>query len=106
MDNIFDVQTHAFGPTGRLPLEHDFLTNAPSGHIFGWTQDAAMGWSPSDLGKDEYLILSTQGGIRAENGSPIALGYHTGHWEVGLLARAAAEEFKEHGAIPFAGYVR
>ncbi len=45
---------------------------------------------PSDLGKDEYLILSTQGGIRAADGSPIALGYHTGHWEVGLLAQAAA----------------
>lgn len=64
-----------------------------------------MGWSPSDLGKDEYLILSTQGGIRAEDGSPIALGYHTGHYEVGLLAQAAAREFKGHNAIPFAGFV-
>jgi len=64
-----------------------------------------MGWSPSDLGKDEYLILSTQGGIRAEDGSPIALGYHTGHYEVGLLAQAAASEFKNHNAIPFAGFV-
>jgi hypothetical protein len=26
-----------------------------------------MGWNPSDLGKDEYLILSTQGNIRAED---------------------------------------
>lgn len=105
MDNIFDVQTHASGPTGRLPLQPDILTDAPSGHIFGWTQDAAMGWSPADLGKDEYLILSTQGGIRAEDGSPIALGYHTGHYEVGLLAQAAASEFKGHNAIPFAGFV-
>jgi putative YjhG/YagF family dehydratase len=105
MDNIFDVQTHASGPVGSLPLEPDFLRDAPSGHIFGWTQDAAMGWSPSDLGKDEYLILSTQGGIRAEDGSPIALGYHTGHYEVGLLAQAAAREFKGHNAIPFAGFV-
>ena len=64
-----------------------------------------MGWNPSDLGKDEYLILSTQGGIRAEDGSPIALGYHTGHYEVGLLAQAAASEFKGHNAIPFAGFV-
>ena len=64
-----------------------------------------MGWNPSDLGKDEYLILSTQGGIRAEDGSPIALGYHTGHYEVGLLAQAAAHEFKQHKAIPFAGFV-
>src|SRR6266498_1829240 len=105
MDNLFDVQTHASGPAGRLPLEPDFLRDAPSGHVFGWTQDAAMGWSPSDLGKDEYLILSTQGGIRAEDGSPIALGYHTGHYEVGLLAQAAATEFKGHNAIPFAGFV-
>jgi putative YjhG/YagF family dehydratase len=105
MNNIFDVQTHASGPAGRLPLQPDFLRDAPSGHIFGWTQDAAMGWSPADLGKDEYLILSTQGGIRAEDGSPIALGYHTGHYEVGLLAQAAASEFKQHNAIPFAGFV-
>jgi putative YjhG/YagF family dehydratase len=105
MDNIFDVQTHASGSAGRLPLQPDFLRDAPSGHIFGWTQDAAMGWRPADLGKDEYLILSTQGGIRAEDGSPIALGYHTGHYEVGLLAQAAASEFKGHNVIPFAGFV-
>lgn len=105
MDNIFDVQTHASGPAGRLPLQPDFLRDAPSGHIFGWTQDAAMGWSSADLGKDEYLILSTQGGIRAEDGFPIALGYHTGHYEVGLLAQAATSEFKQHNAIPFAGFV-
>jgi putative YjhG/YagF family dehydratase len=105
MDNIFDVQTHASGPAGRLPLQPDFLRDAPSGHIFGWTEDAAMGWSPAGLGKDEYLILSTQGGIRAEDGFPIALGYHTGHYEVGLLAQAAASEFKQHNAIPFAGFV-
>ncbi len=103
--SLYEIKTHASGPTGRLPLEPDFLTDAPSGHIFGWTQDAAMGWSPADLGKDEYLILSTQGGIRAEDGTPIALGYHTGHYEVGLLAQAAAKEFKLHNKIPFAGFV-
>jgi putative YjhG/YagF family dehydratase len=32
------------------------------------------------------------------------LGYHTGHWEVGLLMQAAAEELKCLGAVPFAGY--
>jgi putative YjhG/YagF family dehydratase len=105
MNNIFDVQTHASGPSGRLPLQPNYLRDNPSGYIFGWTQDAAMGWSPADLGKDEYLILSTQGGIRAEDGLPIALGYHTGHYEVGLLAQAAAREFKQHNAIPFAGFV-
>ena len=103
--SIYNVQTHASGPRGKLPLDPDFLSHAPSGDVFGWTQDAAMGWSPSDLGKDEYLILSTQGGIRAQDGSPVALGYHTGHYEVGLLAQAAAQEFKQHNGIPFAGFV-
>src|SRR5918995_4295025 len=103
--SIFDVQTHASGPRGRLPLQPEFLRDAPSGDVFGWTQDAAMGWNPAELGKKEFLILSTQGGIRANDGSPIALGYHTGHWEVGLLAQAAADEFKKHNAIPFAGFV-
>ena len=103
--SIYEVRTHAPGPAGRLPLEPDFLRDAPSGDVFGWTQDAAMGWNPSDLGKKEFLILSTQGGMRAADGSPIALGYHTGHWEVGLLAQAAAQELKKDNAIPFAGFV-
>ena len=61
-----------------------------------------MGWTPSALGGREFLILSTHGGIRAPDGTPIALGYHTGHWEVGLLMEAAAHAFKAAGAIPFA----
>src|SRR5207244_3899322 len=50
------------------------------------------------------LVLSTQGGIREPDGSPLALGYHTGHWEVGLLMRAAAEELRRHHCMPFAGF--
>jgi putative YjhG/YagF family dehydratase len=102
---LYDIQTHAPGPAGQLPLQADWLRDSPSGDVFGWTMDAAMGWTPDQLGRKEFLILSTQGGIRAPDGSPIALGYHTGHWEVGLLAQAASEEFKRHGAIPFAGFV-
>ena len=63
-----------------------------------------MGWAPTELRREEFLILSTQGGIRAPDGSPIALGYHTGHWEVGLLMQAVAHELKALAAIPFAGY--
>ena len=103
--NLYDVATHASGPAGRLPLQADWLRNSPSGDVFGWTQDAGMGWNPDQLGNAEYLILSTQGGIRAADGTPIALGYHTGHWEVGLLTQAASEEFARLDAIPFAGFV-
>ena len=103
--SLFDVQTNATGPTGSLPLDEEFLRNAPSGDIFGLTQDAGMGWSPRRLRNPEFLILSTQGGIRAPDGTPIALGYHTGHWEVGLLMEAAAARLKELGMVPFAGFV-
>ncbi len=101
---IYDIQTHAAGPEGSLPLTAEMLLNRPSGDIFGLSHNTAMGWAPTELRREEFLILSTQGGIRAPDGSPIALGYHTGHWEVGLLMQAVAHELKELAAIPFAGY--
>ena len=101
---IYDIETHAAGPEGSLPLTPEMLLNRPSGDIFGLSHNTAMGWAPTELRREEYLILSTQGGIRAPDGSPIALGYHTGHWEVGLLMQSVAHELKELAAIPFAGY--
>jgi putative YjhG/YagF family dehydratase len=102
---LFDVPTKAPGPEGSLPLTPEMLINLPSGDLFGWTQNAGMGWDPKLLGGAEVLLLSTHGGIRAEDGSAVALGYHTGHWEVNLLVEAAARELKRAGAVPFAGYV-
>ena len=102
--SIFEIRTDSEGPSGTLPLTPEMLRTLPSGDIFGWTQDAGMGWNPAHLGRDEYLILSTQGGIRAQDGSPVALGYHTGHFEVGLLMHEAAVELRQRGAIPFAGF--
>jgi putative YjhG/YagF family dehydratase len=81
------------------------LRNWSSGDLFGLSQDAGMGWDPTALGRREFLILSTSGGLRADDGTPIALGYHTGHWEVGLLMQAAARELKSIGCVPFAGFV-
>jgi putative YjhG/YagF family dehydratase len=104
-DAARDLRTHAPGPTGSLPLTEQMLLNWASGDLFGMTQNAGMGWNASELGRKEFLILSTSGGLRADDGTPIALGYHTGHWEVGLLMQAAARELKRLGAIPFAGFV-
>jgi putative YjhG/YagF family dehydratase len=101
---LYDVQTSAAGPAGALPFTDELLRTRPSGDLFGWSQDAAMGWAAGEVGRDEFLILSTLGGIRAPDGSPIALGYHTGHWEVGLLVEAAAREIKARGGVPFAGF--
>jgi xylonate dehydratase len=101
---IYSVKTRAAGPVGSLPITEDILLNRPSGDLFGWTQNVGMGWNPAEVGRKQFLILSTQGGLRAPDGKPIALGYHTGHWEIGLLVQAAAEEFRRQGAIPFAGF--
>ena len=100
--SVLDVVTRVPGPTGALPLTAEMLRSRPSGDVFGWTQNAGMGWEPSAIGGPEFLILSTHGGLRAPDGTPIALGYHTGHWEVGLLVEAAARELKGAGAVPFA----
>ncbi|MBM3263655.1 MAG: YjhG/YagF family D-xylonate dehydratase [candidate division Zixibacteria bacterium] len=100
---LYDIHTTAPGPQGQLPLTPEMLIERPSGDVFGLTQNAGMGWNPAELDRKEFLILSTQGGIRAEGGTPVALGYHTGHWEVGLLMEAAAKELTRLGAIPFAG---
>lgn len=98
------VETAGAGPPGRLPLTAEMLLEQPSGDIFGLTQNAGMGWDPRELGRPQFLLLSTQGGIRAPDGRPIALGYHTGHWEIGLLVQAAAEELARLGGLPFAGF--
>ena len=98
------IATTGVGPQGRLPLTAEMLRESPSGDIFGLTQNAGMGWDPKELGRPQYLMLSTQGGIRAADGRPIALGYHTGHWEIGLLMQAAAQELAALGALPFAGF--
>src|SRR6266511_2632654 len=92
------------GPAGRLPLTADMLREEPSGNVFGLTQNVGMGWSPASLEGPQYVIVSTHGGLRGEDGSAVALGYHTGHWEIGLLVRAAAETLRAAGAIPFAAY--
>ena len=102
--SLYDVRSSAAGPQGNLPLTGEMLRARPSGDLFGWSQNAGMGWRPEAMGGPEFLILSTHGGLRAPDGSPVALGYHTGHWEVGLLVDAAAREFQSLGAIPFAGY--
>jgi putative YjhG/YagF family dehydratase len=101
---VLDVLTRAPGPGGKLPLTEELLREAPSGDLFGWTQDVGMGWAPAELGRAEVLILSTSGGLRNPDGTPAALGFHTGHWEVGLLMKAAAEELRTLHCIPFAGF--
>lgn len=103
--SIYHVQTHARGPIGQLPLTAQMLEESPSGDIFGMTQNVGMGWKPEELLGKQVLILGTNGGIRDHDGSPVALGYHTGHWEVDLLMAEAAKEIREKKGVPFAAFV-
>ena len=101
---IYQIQTRAEGPSGALPLTDELLRTSPSGDLFGLSQNVGMGWDARTAAGKGFLILSTQGGMRAPDGKPIALGYHTGHWEIGLLVERAARELRASGVVPFAAY--
>lgn len=103
--DIYRIKTVARGPIGKLPLTDQMLRKSPSGDLFGLSQNVGMGWSPNELDGKQVLLLSTQGGLKDEEGNPLALGYHTGHWEVDLLMKEAANEVVKNAGIPFAAYV-
>jgi putative YjhG/YagF family dehydratase len=103
-DDIAVTALYGHGPDGKLPLSEKSLLEEPSGNIFGMTQDAGMGWNPDLTGQDAYLIISTLGGLRSPTGEPLALGYHTGHWELDQQVRAAAEVFRENKVTPYSAY--
>ena len=101
-DDPLQILTHAKGPSGSVPFTEDFLTNGSSGDHFGMTQNAGMGWNPVELLRKQFVILSTAGGLRQPDGTPIALGLHTGHFELSTMVEVAARELREQKAIPFA----
>ena len=72
--SLFDLRASAPGPSGSLPLTEELLRHAPSGDLFGWSQNVGMGWRPDELNRPEFLLLSTSGGLRNEDGTPLALG--------------------------------
>ena len=100
-DSTWKFDTHSDGPSGVLPFTEEILVNESSGFHFGMSQNAGMGWNPAELLRKHFLILSTSGGLRDNDGSPIALGLHTGHFELALQVEAAAREFKDAKTIPF-----
>jgi xylonate dehydratase len=100
----YDVRSAADGPTGTLPLTEDLLRDSPSGDLFGLSQNVGMGWKAREVLSKQFLILSTSGGLRDHDGAPIALGYHTGHWELDALVRECARDLTTLGHIPFAAF--
>src|SRR5215475_9872375 len=92
--DIYQIRTRASGAAGALPISEEMLLKSPSGDLFGLSQNAVMGWDPAEVGRKPFLISIPQGCLRAPNGKPLALGYHTGHWEIGLLVAEAAQEFR------------
>lgn len=104
-DGIYALRSHADGPSGRLPLTAQTLRDSPSGDVFGMTQNAGMGWPRANLLGPQVMIVSTAGGLRSESGEPIALGLHSGHFELVDQVRAAAETVAAEGGLPFATFV-
>ncbi|HWD99879.1 MAG TPA: hypothetical protein VG345_12605, partial [Bryobacteraceae bacterium] len=47
--SVFDIRSKAPGPQGSLPITAEMLRERPSGDLFGWAQNAGMGWNPSKL---------------------------------------------------------
>ena len=50
--STYQLRSKAPGPTGTLPLDADMLLHQPSGNLFGWTQNAGMGWNPAEDARD------------------------------------------------------
>lgn len=98
------IQTHADGPAGKLPFTAEILIEEPSGNHFGMTQNAGMGWNPAELLRKQFIILSTVGGVKEDDGSTTALGLHTGHFELRDMVVAAAHELKALKSVPFAAF--
>lgn len=98
----WEFATRAPGPEGRLPFTEEFLLNDASGYHFAMSQNAGMGWNPAELLRKQFAILSTAGGMRRPDGTPIALGLHIGHFELTSLVEQAANEMRELNAVPFA----
>ena len=101
---IYNLTTKGTPPQGALPLTDEMLRTWACGDLFGLTQNSGMGWPLKEMLGPQCLILGTMGGIRAPDGKPVALGFHTGHFEVGLLMQAAAQQVKALGGVPFASY--
>ena len=43
---VFNVPSKAPGPQGAVPITASMLLERPSGDLFGWAQNAGMGWNP------------------------------------------------------------
>ena len=97
-----DVRTKGDSQLGMLPFTRQMLAEKPSGDHFGLIQKAAMGIPPSKVLAPEFMIVSTLGGLRAEDGTPLAVGLHTGHFELGMLVESASEQFRNQKRIPHA----
>src|SRR5438067_384663 len=53
---LFELQSRAAGPAGSLPLTEELLRNAPSGELFGLSQDVGMGWNPAELAPSPFPL--------------------------------------------------
>ena len=51
--SVYEIASAAEGPSGTLPLTDGMLRGAPSGDLFGLSQNVGMGWpaAGSEIGR-------------------------------------------------------
>lgn len=76
--SIYDLHTHGPGPSGSLPLTPEMLREAPSGDIFGMTQDVGMGWNPAE---DAMVHLPGEGSRRCRRANYLDDGAFRGMYD-------------------------
>src|SRR5213595_1772376 len=86
------------GPAGRLPLSAHMLREEPSGNVFGLTQNVGMGWSPAALEGPQYVIVSTHGGLRGEDGHAWSMPCRTAR-AVTLPCRSSWPAARRRGVV-------
>lgn len=89
--DIFQIRTHAAGPEGALPLTAEMLGGAPSGDLFGLTQNVGMGWDAALANGPQFLVLSTQGGCARRMESRSRSGITRGILKSGCKSRLLHE---------------
>ena len=98
--NLHPHHPHRRARTAGFPSPTTCSATPPAATCSAGPRTSAWACGPSCSAARSSSSCRTHGGLRADDGSPIALGYHTGHWEVGLLVKAAAEEFRRRGGDP------
>ena len=103
-DALRATRTKADGPPGRLPITPAMLLDEPSGHLFGMTQDAGMGWNPAEVARPQVLIAEHAGRAARRRRHADRAGLPHGPLGDRPAGPGGRGDAAPEGALPFAAY--